>query len=72
MYLVRGSKEVTKDQVIEQMGFLAKRPKPATGVIAGVRDGLSQETIARFLLPASECEFTINSVLFSALISLHM
>ncbi|PSS24554.1 Protein transport protein [Actinidia chinensis var. chinensis] len=63
VYVVRGSKELTKDQVIEQMGFFAKRPKPATGVIAGVRDGLSQETIARFLLPASECEFTINSIL---------
>ncbi|PSS10069.1 Protein transport protein [Actinidia chinensis var. chinensis] len=63
VYVFRGSKEVTKDQVIEQMGFFAKRPKPASGVIAGVRDGLSQETIARFLLPASECEFAINSIL---------
>ncbi|GFZ02705.1 Sec23/Sec24 protein transport family protein [Actinidia rufa] len=63
VYVFRGSKEVTKDQVIEQMGFFAKRPKPAMGVIAGVRDGLSQETIARFLLPASECEFAINSIL---------
>uniref|UniRef100_A0A0A9GPP2 Uncharacterized protein n=1 Tax=Arundo donax TaxID=35708 RepID=A0A0A9GPP2_ARUDO len=35
---------------------------PTTGVIAGTRDGLSSESIARFLLPASECEFVLNSV----------
>lgn len=63
VYVFKGSKEVTKDQVLEQMNFFAKRPKPAIGVIAGVRDGLSQESISRFLLPASECEFAINSIL---------
>ncbi|XP_059651740.1 protein transport protein SEC23 C [Cornus florida] len=62
VYVFRG-KEVTKDQVLEQMNFFMKKPKPTTGVIAGVRDGLSQESISRFLLPASECEFTLNSVL---------
>ncbi|CAH9147874.1 unnamed protein product [Cuscuta epithymum] len=45
------------------MGFFLKKPKPTTGVIAGARDGLSQESISRFLLPASECEFTLNSIL---------
>ncbi|KAM7476611.1 hypothetical protein LguiB_023854 [Lonicera macranthoides] len=63
VYVFKGSKEVTKDQVLEQMGFFAKKPKPSIGVIAGVRDGLSQDSIARFLLPASECEFALNSVL---------
>lgn len=63
VYVFKGSKEVTKDQVLEQMNFFAKRPKPAIGVIAGVRDGLSQESISRFLLPAAECEFAINSIL---------
>ncbi|KAM3265967.1 protein transport protein SEC23 [Capsicum annuum] len=63
VYVFKGSKEVSKDQVLEQMGFFANKPKPATGVIAGVRDGLSQESISRFLLPASECEFTLNSIL---------
>ncbi|CAM8945213.1 unnamed protein product [Rhodiola kirilowii] len=62
-YVFRGSKEVTKDQLLEQMSFFAKKPKPATGVIAGARDGLSAESIARFLLPASDCEFALNSVL---------
>ncbi|CAM8937951.1 hypothetical protein QQ045_013148 [Rhodiola kirilowii] len=62
-YVFRGSKEVTKDQLLEQMSFFAKKPKPPTGVIAGARDGLSAESIARFLLPASDCEFALNSVL---------
>lgn len=63
VYVFNGYKEVTKDQIMEQMGFFVKRPRPATGVIAGVRDGLSQESISRFLLPASECEFAMNSIL---------
>nr|GMD62193.1 protein transport protein SEC23 [Ipomoea batatas] len=61
VYVFKGSKEITKDQILEQMGFFLKKPKPTTGVIAGARDGLSQESISRFLLPASECEFTLNS-----------
>ncbi|KAL3348649.1 hypothetical protein AABB24_022023 [Solanum stoloniferum] len=63
VYVFKGSKEVSKDQVLEQMGFFANKLKPTTGVIAGVRDGLSQESMSRFLLPASECEFTLNSIL---------
>ncbi|KAF7137583.1 hypothetical protein RHSIM_Rhsim07G0044000 [Rhododendron simsii] len=63
VYVFKGSKEVTKDQIMEQMGFFVKRARPATGVVAGVRDGLSQESISRFLLPASECEFAMNSIL---------
>ncbi|GKV06204.1 hypothetical protein SLEP1_g18117 [Rubroshorea leprosula] len=62
-YVFKGSKEVSKDQLLEQMSFFIKKPKPPTGVIAGARDGLSSESIARFLLPASECEFALNSVL---------
>ncbi|KAL6289647.1 hypothetical protein ACE6H2_007157 [Prunus campanulata] len=62
-YIFKGSKEVNKDQLLEQMSFFLKKPKPTTGVIAGPRDGLSTESIARFLLPASDCEFALNSVL---------
>lgn len=62
-YVFKGSKEFTKDQVMEQLNFFAKKPKPATGVVAGVRDGLSAESIARFLLPASDCEFALNLLL---------
>lgn len=62
-YVFKGSKDVSKDQLLEQMNFFLNKPKPPTGVIAGARDGLSAESIARFLLPASDCEFAINSVL---------
>ncbi|WJX91802.1 Protein transport protein S23 C [Trifolium repens] len=62
-YVFRGSKDVSKDQLLEQMSFFAKKPKPAVGVVAGARDGLSSGSISRFLLPASECEFALNSVL---------
>lgn len=68
-YVFRGSKDVSKDQLLEQMSFFAKKPKPVVGVVAGARDGLSSESIKRFLLPASECEFALNSVLLKLLIS---
>ncbi|XP_066352244.1 protein transport protein SEC23 C-like [Miscanthus floridulus] len=62
-YVFKGTKEVTKEQILDQMSFFAGKTKPTTGVIAGARDGLSAESIARFLLPASECEFVLNSVI---------
>ncbi|XP_058084784.1 protein transport protein SEC23 C [Magnolia sinica] len=62
-YVFKGSKEMTKDQILDQMGFFSKKPKPAIGIVAGLRDGLSSESISRFLLPASECEFILSSVL---------
>ncbi|KAL6646024.1 hypothetical protein ACP70R_014873 [Stipagrostis hirtigluma subsp. patula] len=62
-YVFKGTKEVTKEQILEQMCFFAGKTKPTTGVIAGSRDGVSSESIARFLLPASECEFVLNSVI---------
>jgi protein transport protein SEC23 len=65
-YVFKGSKDVSKEQLLEQMGFFLKKPKPPTGVIAGAKDGLSADSISRFLLPASQCEFTLNSVLFNS------
>ncbi|EES14005.1 hypothetical protein BDA96_07G168200 [Sorghum bicolor] len=62
-YVFKGTKEVTKEQILDQMSFFAGKTKPTSGVIAGARDGLSAESIARFLLPASECEFVLNSVI---------
>lgn len=66
-YVFKGSKDVTKNQILDQLGLLdsdgmRKGARPV-GVIAGVRDGLSAKNIRRFLLPASDCEFTLNSVL---------
>ncbi|XP_038681635.1 protein transport protein SEC23-like isoform X2 [Tripterygium wilfordii] len=63
-YVFKATKDVvSKDQLLEHMSFFLKKPKPLTGVVAGARDGLSPESIARFLLPASECEFALESVL---------
>lgn len=62
-YVFKGTKDVSKDLLLEQMNFFAKKPKPSVGVVAGARDGLSSESISRFLLPASECEFALNSVM---------
>ncbi|KAL5795174.1 hypothetical protein ACOSP7_003768 [Xanthoceras sorbifolium] len=62
-YVFKGSKDISKDQLLDQLNFFLNKPKPTTGVIAGARDGLSSDTIARFLLPASDCEFALNSVL---------
>ncbi|KAL5220340.1 hypothetical protein ABZP36_025053 [Zizania latifolia] len=45
------------------MCFFAGKVKPTIGVIAVSRDGLSVESIARFLLPASECKFVLNSII---------
>ncbi|OAY65983.1 Protein transport protein SEC23 [Ananas comosus] len=61
-YVFKGTKEATKEQILEQMCFFTRKPRPAVGVIAGTRDGLSAESIARFLLPASECEFVIEEL----------
>ncbi|KAK1294638.1 Protein transport protein Sec24-like [Acorus calamus] len=46
-YVFKGSKEITKEQILEQMGFFARKPRPGPGVIAGARDGLSVESISR-------------------------
>nr|VDC63585.1 unnamed protein product [Brassica rapa] len=62
-YFFHGNKDCSKDQLLDQLSFFVKSPKPSSGVIAGVRDGLSAEDIARFLPPAADCQFTLHSVL---------
>jgi len=53
-YAFRGSKEYTAQQVSYQLGFRLKNdPRGAMGAAAA----------ARFLMPVSECEFTLNSLL---------
>ncbi|XP_074276672.1 protein transport protein SEC23 E-like [Silene latifolia] len=53
VYIFRGDKEVTKDQVLDQLALSTKTAfsKPATN------------PVHRFLLPASDCEYTLNSIL---------
>lgn len=70
-YVFRGSKDVTKEQILEQLG-LSNRPvgggiqrgtRPPVGVIAGIGEGVSASSVNRFLLPAANCEFTLSSLL---------
>ncbi|GAB2267205.1 Protein transport protein S23 E [Dionaea muscipula] len=67
VYIFRGSKEVSKEQVLEQLGLsvAGRRVGPAA---AGYQKGAMQNMypnggIDRFLLPASDCEYTLNSLL---------
>lgn len=59
-YVFKGSKEVSKDKVMDQLNFSGKKRKPVGGVQNGVS---STDSSARFLLPASQCGFELNSLL---------
>lgn len=68
-YVFRGSKDVTKEQILEQLGLTNRtalaggRIQPPVGVIAGIGEGITASSVNRFLLPASSCEFTLSSLL---------
>ncbi|XP_057957479.1 protein transport protein SEC23 E-like [Malania oleifera] len=66
VYVFRGSKEISKEQVLEQLGLgVVGRRTAATGGghAKGVQGGFENSGVARFLLPASDCEYTLNSLL---------
>ncbi|XP_042516474.1 protein transport protein SEC23-like [Macadamia integrifolia] len=64
VYVFRGSKEISKDQVLDQLGLSASMHRPAPGYPKGGHQGLINSALVnRFLLPASECEYTLNSLL---------
>ncbi|XP_022874987.1 protein transport protein SEC23-like [Olea europaea var. sylvestris] len=69
VYVFRGSKELSKDQVLEQLGLSSAGGRRAgTGVQKpggqlSPTAGAVNTGINRFLLPASECEYTLNSLL---------
>ncbi|KAK1381122.1 Protein transport protein SEC23 [Heracleum sosnowskyi] len=61
VYVFRGSKEMGKDQVLDQLG-LGRRS--AGGVYGkGGQGGVFDSGVSRFLLPASDCEYTFSSLL---------
>lgn len=70
-YVFRGFKDVTKEQILEQLGLTNRAagglqrgaPLQPLGVIAGIGEGVSASSVNRFLLPASDCEFTLNTLL---------
>lgn len=67
VYVFRGSKEISKEQVLEQLGLgvLGRRPGPVGGGYQpkGVQNGFPNAGVTRFLLPASDCEYTLNTLL---------
>ncbi|GAB4844046.1 Protein transport protein S23 E [Ancistrocladus abbreviatus] len=67
VYIFRGSKEISKDQVLDQLGLgiAGRRTGPAAaGYPKGpVQNGFPNSGVNRFLLPASDCEYTLNSLL---------
>ncbi|KAK4420063.1 protein transport protein SEC23 [Sesamum alatum] len=78
VYVFRGSKELSRDQVLEQLGLGVSGgrragpgiqkggagPSPTAGAGPSPTAGAGPNMgINRFLLPASECEYTLNSLL---------
>ncbi|KAK7280845.1 hypothetical protein RIF29_08374 [Crotalaria pallida] len=79
VYVFRGSKEIPKEQVLEQLGLggaSGRRvgggggggpggvyQKGGGGVQGGGAGGFPGSAVTRFLLPASDCEYTLNSLL---------
>ncbi|KAJ0793226.1 putative protein transport protein Sec23 [Helianthus annuus] len=66
VYVFRGSKEMSKDQVLEQLGLgggfaAGRRVGGGVGGVAG--QGFPNPGVARFLLPASEGAYVIHSLL---------
>ncbi|XP_047175462.1 protein transport protein SEC23-like isoform X1 [Vigna umbellata] len=61
VYVFRGSKDIPKDQILEQLGLTAARSAyPKVGTTQAQPPSAA---VTRFLLPASDCEYTLNSVL---------
>lgn len=65
VYVFRGSKELSKDQVLDQLGLRRIGGAPGMQKGGGGPIGGPNLGVSRFLLPASECEYTLNSVGFS-------
>ncbi|KAI3822994.1 hypothetical protein L1987_10597 [Smallanthus sonchifolius] len=67
VYVFRGSKEASKDQVLDQLGLGGRRVGggPGQGFQKGVVQGggLPNSRVSRFLLPASEGAYVIHSLL---------
>ncbi|XP_022972255.1 protein transport protein SEC23-like [Cucurbita maxima] len=63
VYVFRGTKEVSKEQVLEQLGLAIGGRRVAGAYQKGVQNGFPNSGVTRFLLPASECEYTLNSLL---------
>ncbi|XP_010435181.1 PREDICTED: protein transport protein SEC23 [Camelina sativa] len=64
VFVFKGNKEVTKDQILDQLGLgSSSRRAPTSGFPRGAQNGFQSSGVNRFLLPASECEYTLDSLL---------
>lgn len=70
VYVFRGTKEITKEQILDQLGLSLSAQRGAAPGGPGfpqrgaVGNGVvANSGVSRFLLPASDCEYTLNSVL---------
>ncbi|KAA8527880.1 hypothetical protein F0562_035251 [Nyssa sinensis] len=63
VYVFRGSKELSKEQVLEHLGLAVAGRRTGPGFPKGGQSGFPDSGVTRFLLPASECEYTLNSLL---------
>ncbi|XP_068655647.1 protein transport protein SEC23 E-like isoform X1 [Aristolochia californica] len=62
VYLFQGNKELTKEQILDQLGLSVGQRGPAKAMPSAV--AMSHHGVVnRFLLPASDCENTLNSLL---------
>ena len=62
VYVFRGSKELSRDQVLEHLGLGVASRRMGPGFQKAGNTGNPITGVTRFLLPASECEYTLNSV----------
>nr|KYP38306.1 Protein transport protein SEC23 [Cajanus cajan] len=61
VYVFRGNKDIPKDHVLQHLGLAATRQPYQKGNI--MMPNQPPAAVTRFLLPASDCEYTLNSVL---------
>ncbi|KAG9446023.1 hypothetical protein H6P81_012151 [Aristolochia fimbriata] len=62
VYVFRGNKELTKEQILDQLGLSAGQRGPGKAM-PGAAAMSYHGNVNRFLLPAADCEYTLNSLL---------
>ncbi|KAG2726355.1 hypothetical protein I3760_01G108300 [Carya illinoinensis] len=64
VYVFRGNKEISKEHVLEQLGLgISVRRTGGPGYQKGLPNGFPNSGVTRFLLPAGDCEYTLNALL---------
>ncbi|KAF8393970.1 hypothetical protein HHK36_020172 [Tetracentron sinense] len=63
VYVFRGTKDISKEEVLDQLGLSAAGQRGAAGYPKGVQNGFSNLGVNRFLLSASDCEYALDSLL---------